>query len=198
MIILGLTGSIGMGKSTAAAMLRELGVKVHCSDEAVHELLGVGGAAVAKVGKLCPGAVIKKNKKPMIDRSILGQHVFADPAMMKKLERIIHPLVRKSEKDFITAQKKNKQRLVVLDIPLLFETGADKRLHGVILVSASTAVQRKRVLARKGMTPKRFKAIVALQMPDKEKRKKADIVIDTGVSKAQMKAQLKKIVKTFS
>lgn len=198
MIILGLTGSIGMGKSTAAKMLRALRVPVHCSDEAVHALLNVDGKAVRKVGALCPAALRRRKGKPFICRATLGVAAFSDKKLMTKLERVLHPLVRVAEKEFLAHARKARKKLVVLDIPLLFETGADTRVHGVMVVTAAKAIQKARVLARKGMTPARFNAILAKQMPDAQKRKRADIVIDTGKGLAHTKAQLKKVVATFS
>lgn len=198
MIILGLTGSIGMGKSTAAKMFRALRVPVHCSDEAVHALLNVNGKAVRKVGALCPEALKKRKGKPFICRATLGAAAFHDTKLMKRLEALLHPMVRASEKEFIARARKTKAKLAVLDIPLLFETGANTRMHGVVVVTAAAKIQRARVLARPGMTPARFKAILAKQMPDKEKRTRADVVIDTGLGLAHTKAQLKKVVAAFS
>lgn len=199
MIILGLTGSIGMGKSTAAKMLRQMKVPVHCSDEAVHAALGAGGAAVKKVAALYPAAV-KKNRagKAFIDRKALGAAAFHDARLMKKLEAIMHPLTRAAEKDFLKNAKAAGKKLVVLDIPLLFETGAEKRVNGVIVVTAPAALQKERVLARRHMDEKRFKAILEKQMPDAKKRKKADIVIDTGKGLAATRAALKKIVRELA
>jgi dephospho-CoA kinase len=196
MIILGLTGSIGMGKSTAAKMLRQMKVPVHCSDEAVHAALN--GEAVARVAALYPAALKTTRGKKTIDRKILGKAAFHDAKLMKKLENILHPLTRAAERKFLSEAKKAKKKLVVLDIPLLFETGRDKQVHGVIVVTADAKIQQKRVLSRPNMDEKKFRAILKKQMPDKMKRKKADIVIDTGKGMAATKAALKKIVKEFT
>ncbi len=195
MIILGLTGSIGMGKSTTAAMLRALKVPVYCADEAVHAAFLPGGKAVRKVGSLYPDA-LKKNRKGelYIDRKVLGAAAFTDKKLMKKLEAIMHPLTRAAEKAFLKDARARKKKLVVLDIPLLFETGADKRVHGVMVVTAPAAIQKERVMARPHMTTAKFRAIVKKQMPDKEKRKRADIIVDTGKGRAHTQKILKKIV----
>lgn len=192
MRILGLTGSIGMGKSTAASMLRRLRVPVHASDEAVHKLLGKNGKAVARIAKLYPPSHNKKNNS--IDRKVLGAAVFADKKMLKKLEAILHPLVRAEERAFLKRCKKLGKKVVVLDIPLLFETGAENRVHEVMVVSAPKTVQTKRVMSRNGMTVQRFKAILSHQLPDAEKRKRADIVIPTGRGLAVTRAHLKAFI----
>lgn len=182
MRILGLTGSIGMGKSTAAAMLRRLHIPVHCADEVVHQLLGPYGAAVASVAKLHPASHNKQTHS--IDRSILGKAVFHDAALMAKLEAILHPLVRQHEKKFLQRARAMRKRLVVLDIPLLFETMGEKRVHQVMVVTAPPFIQRARVLARTGMTKEKLNAILAKQYPDAQKRKRADVVIHTGLGRA--------------
>jgi dephospho-CoA kinase len=146
--ILGLTGSIGMGKSTAAKMLRRMGVPVHCADEAVHKLLAAHGKAVRAIAKLFPPAFHKRTRA--IDRKVLGAAAFADARVMKKLETILHPLVEKAERDFLKRAKMARAPVVVLDIPLLYETGAYQRVDAVMVVSAPAAVQKKRVLARTG------------------------------------------------
>jgi dephospho-CoA kinase len=195
MKIFGLTGSIGMGKSTAAKMLRALKVPVYCADEAVHGLLASGGGAVLKVKKLYPAAFKKRGGKGFIDRKILGKAAFHDKHLMKKLEAILHPLVRKEEQKFLKAAKAKKAKAVVLDIPLLFETGGESRVDAVIVVTASAHVQAQRVLKRKGMTAEKLHAIRKAQMPDAEKRKRADIVVRTDKGFAFTKRELSKALK---
>lgn len=190
MLIIGLTGGIGMGKSTAAAILKNFGLPVHNADGAVHALLQKGGKAVKPVAKIFPGAF----KNNAIDRTVLGKMVFGKPAQLKKLEKILHPLVQQAERDFVRLAKRDGLAAVVLEIPLLFETGAEKRCDITICVSAPMAVQKARVLKRKGMTGARFKAILARQMPNAEKRRHADFVVGTGISRANTKCQLKSIL----
>jgi dephospho-CoA kinase len=198
-IIIGLTGGIGMGKSTAAKIMAALGLPIYSADKAVHDLLAPGGKAVKPVGTLFPEAlkiVTRKGKRvKTIDRKIIGQKVFHDPKKLKQLERILHPLVHDIESRFIARHK--KAVAVVLEIPLLFETGADKRCDAVICVTAPKAVQRQRVLLRKHMTPERLKAILAQQMPNAEKLKRADYVVNTGKSVADTRQQLIAILAYF-
>jgi dephospho-CoA kinase len=190
MIILGLTGSIGMGKSTAAAMFRDMGVPVHESDAAVHKLLAPGGACVAPVLQAFPEA---DDGQGGIDRAALGRIVFNDAAARKRLEAILHPPVVRLQQEFIAAQKKQGAPVVVLDIPLLYETGAEKRVDYVIVVTAPPEVQRARVLAR-GLTEAQFHARLATQTPDAEKRKKADFVVQTGMGLDYTRAELRSIL----
>ncbi len=154
MRILGLTGSIGMGKSTAAAMLRALGLPVHDADATVHQLLGRGGKAVAAVDAAFPGVVVAG----AVDRKALGAKVFGQPAQLKKLEAILHPLVRREEQRFLQDCREKRHDVVVLDIPLLFETGGEKRCDGVVVVTAPQFLQTQRVMKRPGMTMARFRA----------------------------------------
>jgi dephospho-CoA kinase len=174
MIVLGLTGSIGMGKSTTAALFSEEGVPVFDSDAAVHRLYS--GRAAPLVEAHFPGTV----RDGIVDREALGRHVIGNAAAMKALEAIVHPLVHEDRARFLDAARADAAKTVVLDIPLLYETGADTLVDKVVLVSASEAVQKARVLARLGMTPERFAAILAKQMPDADKRRRADIIIETG------------------
>lgn len=176
MIVLGLTGSIGMGKSTAAKMFADAGVPVHDSDEAVHRLYS--GAAVPLVEKAFPGTT----RDGSVDRALLGQRVLGDPAALKTLEWIIHPLVRADADAFLARHRSAGAPLAVLDIPLLFETGGRDRVDKVIVVSAPADIQRSRVLARPGMTEEKFEAILHRQVPDAEKRRLADFVVDTAHS----------------
>jgi dephospho-CoA kinase len=179
MIVLGLTGSIGMGKSTAALCLRRLGVPVHDADAAVHRLQAKGGAAVAPIAATFPG-VVKEGK---VDRQALGRIVFSDEAALKKLEAILHPLVRREEQKFLANARAHRYRLVALDIPLLFETHGERRCDYVMVVSAPRRVQLGRVMRRPGMTRERLAGIEARQLPDIVKRARADIVIDTGLGR---------------
>jgi dephospho-CoA kinase len=190
-IILGLTGSIGMGKTVAAQMLRRLGVPVHDADLSVHRLMGRGGAAVPLVERAFPGTV----KNGAIDRAELGRRVFGDDAALKRLEAILHPLVRHSERRFAAGASRRGVKLAVLDIPLLFEIGAERYLDGVIVVTAPPLLQRARVLARPGMTPQRLNAILHKQMPDREKRRRADFIVPTGQGRALTLKRLSGIVR---
>ncbi|KZD12822.1 dephospho-CoA kinase [Oceanibaculum pacificum] len=191
MIRLGLTGSIGMGKSTAAAMLRSLGVPVHDADAAVHRLLGKGGAAVPVVEVAFPGVV----KQGAVDRAALGALVFGNPEKLRRLERILHPMVRQAERRFLRQMRLRRRKMAVLDIPLLYETGGEWRVDAVIVVSAPARIQAMRVLRRPGMTPAKYRAILAKQIPDAEKRRRADFVVTTGLSRAESLRQLKRIVR---
>lgn len=174
---IGLTGSIGMGKSTAARQLRRMGIPVYDADAAVHAALAPGGAAFAAVVEAFPDSI--KNEK--IDRQILGRIVFSDSAALKKLEKILHPVVRIEEKKFRARMWHQRRPIAVLDIPLLFETGGHRRVDAVAVVTAPAFVQSRRVLARPGMDRQKFRAILARQMPDRQKRPKADFVIHTGL-----------------
>lgn len=192
MWVLGLTGSIGMGKSATARMFRALGVPVHDADASVHALYR--GTAVAPVEAAFPGVT----RDGVIDRAALGARVLGDAEAMRRLEAIVHPLVREAEAAFLTKARDKGARLVVLDIPLLFETGGDRRVDAVAVVSASKAVQRDRVLAREGMTDEKFATILAKQMPDEEKRRRAHFVIDTGRGFAAAEHQVEGIVRALS
>jgi dephospho-CoA kinase len=192
MIVLGLTGSVGMGKSTAAAMLRRLGVPVHDADATVHRLMAPGGAAVAAVAKAFPDM---RRKDGGIDRVALGRRVFADAKALQRLERILHPLVRQSQQSFLAAARARREPLVVLDVPLLFESGGKARWDKVLVVSAPAAVQRARVMARPGMTEVRLRAILAKQMPDAEKRRRADYVVQSGLGRALTYRTLRRILR---
>ena len=188
MIVLGLTGSIGMGKSTTARMFREAGVPVHDSDEAVHRLYA--GTAVPLVEAAFPGTVINGE----VDRKRLADRVLSDTDALRRLESIIHPLVRGDADAFLASHRENGTPLVVLDIPLLFETGGRHRVDKVVVVTADAAIQRARVLARPGMTEERLRSILARQVPDAEKRRQADFVIDTGLGMEAARAEVARIV----
>ena len=191
MKVLGLTGSIGMGKSTAAATFRRLRVPVFDADAAVHRLQGRGGAAVRPIEAAFPGTT----RHGRVDREALRGRVLGDPAALKRLERIVHPLVRKAELAFLAAARRRGERLAVLDIPLLLETRGEARVDRVIVVSAPAAVQRARVLRRAGMTEDRLRAILARQMPDALKRRKADHVVPTGLSRHAAQRHIRAIVR---
>ncbi|MEQ1951579.1 dephospho-CoA kinase [Mesorhizobium sp. CN2-181] len=188
MIILGLTGSIGMGKSTTANMFREAGVPVHDSDEAVHRLYA--GKAAPLVEEAFPGTL----KDGTIDRAELSKHVLGKPEALKRLEAIVHPLVRDDARAFLVRHRAADAPLVILDIPLLFETGGRDRVDKVVVVTADPQIQRQRVLARAGMTAEKFEAILAKQIPDAEKRRRADYVIDTGLGMESARRAVSEIV----
>ena len=192
MIILGLTGSIGMGKSTAAGMLRRLGVPVHDADRTVHHLLGPSGGAVAAVERAFGPEVIVGDA---VDRPRLGARVFGDGVALKRLEAILHPLVRRAERRFLSQSAARRRRVVALDVPLLFETGGERRVDATVVVTAPAFIQRLRVLARPGMCAERLAAILARQTPDAEKRRRADFLIETGLGKGPALRRLKRIVR---
>lgn len=190
-IRLALTGSIGMGKSTAAAQLRRLGVPVYDADAAVHALFAKGGAAVEPVGRAFPGVVVGG----AVDRTKLGKIVFGDPVALKRLEGIVHPLVRGSEKRFSRRMAARGARLLAFDIPLLFETGGERRYDASIVISAPGFVQEARVLRRPDMTRERLTAIRARQTPDREKRRRADFVVPSALGKRATFDRLASIVR---
>lgn len=172
--VLGLTGSIGMGKSTTAAMFRSLGVPVHDADATVHAFYR--GEATPLIEAAFPGTT----RQGIVDRAMLGERVIGQPGQMQRLEAIIHPLVRQSENMFLAKAGSLGAQLVVLDVPLLFETGGQVRCDAVLVVTAAAHVQRGRVLSRPGMGEARFQALLSSQMPDSEKRRKAHFLVDTG------------------
>lgn len=176
MIVLGLTGSIGMGKSTTTAMFANEGAAVWNADDAVHALYAPGGAAVLPVGEDFPGVVVDG----AVDRGRLAEALGSDETAFRRLETIVHPLVAQGRMADLEAARAKGVRLAVLDIPLLFETGGDRAVDAVVVVTAPAEVQAKRVLSRPGMTRERFETILARQMPDTEKRRRADFVIDTS------------------
>lgn len=194
MKVLGITGSVGMGKSTACRMLGIIGVPVHDADGAVHALLGHGGKAVAVVADAFPGVL----RDGGIDRKALGVRVFSDPVALDLLEHILHPLVRQSEKAFLNRCRRARLPLVALDIPLLFETGGEILCDAVAVVSAPSRIQRARVLSRSGMTDKRLHDILARQMPDHDKRRRADWVVPTGLGRGVTFSCLQRIVRLLS
>ena len=190
MIVAGLTGSIGMGKSATTAMFAEEGVPVHDADTAVHALYDVGGAAVAPVEAAFPGVA----HDGRIDRARLAARVVGDPAALARLEAIVHPLVGKARDAFLAHAREKGATLAVVDIPLLFETGAEDAFDAIIVVTAPAEVQRARVLERPGMTSEKFEALLARQVPDAEKRRRADYIIDTGQGFEAARDQVRRLI----
>jgi dephospho-CoA kinase len=191
--IIGLTGGIGMGKSTAAAAFRRARLQVFDADAAVHRLQAKGGAALPAIAQAFPGVVIDG----AVDRPRLRAAAIHDPTAMATLERIIHPLVRAAERRFLHAARHARARAAVLDIPLLLETHGDKRVDLVVVVSAPAAVQRARVRARRRMTDAQITAIIARQMPDAEKRRRADVVVRTGLSRYHAIRTLNRLIRSL-
>ena len=191
MIVIGLTGSLGMGKSATALMFIEAGVPVHDADAAVHRLYE--GDAVEPIETAFPG-VTSAGK---IDREKLSSRVLNDAAALKRLEAIVHPLVRREEERFLARAEAGGAHCAVLDIPLLFETGADQRVDVVVVVSAPFEEQRRRVLARPGMTEERFRSLLSKQIPDEEKRRRADFVVDTSQGFDSARAQVRAILQNL-
>jgi len=188
MVVLGLTGSLGMGKSTTARFFAEEGVPVHDADAVVHRLYEREAAPLIEAA--FPGTTVRGK----VDRSKLAGRVLDDPAALKRLEGIVHPLVQAAEKRLLVEAKARGEKVAVLDIPLLFETGGDRRVDAVVVVSAPAKVQRSRVLERPGMTAKKFKSILAKQIPDAEKRRRADFVVDTSQGFEAARAQVRAIL----
>ena len=192
MFVLGLTGSIGMGKSTVAAMFAEAGIPVHDADATVHRLYR--GEAVAAIEAAFPGTTANGE----VDRTRLAEQVYDDPAALARLEAVIHPLVRAAETRFLARAIESGAHIVVFDIPLLFETAAQERVDAVVVVSAPADVQRARVLKRDNMTPARLDAILARQMPDAEKRRRAHFVVDTSRDFDSARAQVYGILRAVA
>jgi len=192
MFLLGLTGSIGMGKSTTSGFFRAAGIPVHDADASVHRLYA--GAAVGPIGEAFPGVVVDG----VVDRTRLGAIVLKDGAAMKRLEAIVHPLVGAAERAFRDRMRAAGHPLAVLDIPLLLETGAERRVDAVAVISAPAAVQRSRVLARPGMTEEKYAAILARQMPDAEKRMRAHFVIESGYGLEAAQRQVADLVRALA
>jgi dephospho-CoA kinase len=190
MIVVGLTGSIAMGKSETARIFAKLGVPVCESDAIVHALYAPGGAAVELVAKAFPG-VIANNA---VDRELLSKALLGKPENFAELEHIVHPLVRRAQTEFLKQCRKNKEPIAVLDIPLLFETGRDKDVDKIVVVSAPAHVQRARALARPGMTEEKLAAILARQLPDEEKRRRTDFVVDSSQGLDRALTQVEHIV----
>ena len=194
MIKLGLTGSIGMGKSTTASMFSARGVPVYDADAAVHQVYAPGGAAVKAVSEAFPDVL---DAQGGIDRSKLRERVVGDSEAMKRLEQIIHPIVSGLQVSFLEKTASQGAELIVLDVPLLYETGGDKRVDYVVVVTAPEDVQRERVLARGQLTPAQLGEILTRQLPDKEKRQRADFVIDTSLGLEYAEAQVNAVLRTL-
>jgi dephospho-CoA kinase len=192
MLVLGITGSLGMGKSTVAAMFADHGVAAFNADQVVHKLYRTTAAPL--VEKAFPGTLIGG----AIDRDELGKRVIGNAAALARLEAIVHPLVRQAENEFRADAARAGRRLVALDIPLLLETGGEARVDAVVLVSAQPDIQKARVLARDGMTEERFAAILAKQMPDEEKRKRAHFIVDTSGEFADTRRQVEDVLKAVA
>lgn len=194
MFVLGLTGSLGMGKSTTAGFFADEGVPVHDADAAVHRLYA--GDAIAPVEAAFPGTI----SNGVIDREKLARRVLDDPAALATLEAIVHPLVRREEERFLAAARASGAEVAVLDIPLLFETGGEKRVDAVVVVTAPPEVQHARAFERPGMTEEKFSALLAKQLPDAEKRRRADFVVDSSKgfdsAREQVRAILRQVAKT--
>jgi len=188
MIVLGLTGSIGMGKSTTAKLFAEAGVPVYDADAAVHRLYE--GEAATAIEAAFPGTT----KEGKVDRNKLSAHVVHDSAAMKRLEQIVHPMLGESRRRFLQEAEQAGARVAVVDVPLLFETGGEKRVDAVVVVTTTTEVQRQRILARPNMTDERLNAILSLQMPDAEKRKRAHFVVDTSHGLDPVRARIRDIL----
>src|SRR5215216_4756914 len=188
MFVLGLTGSLGMGKTTTAGFFAEAGVPVHDADAVVHRLYE--GEAVAAIEAAFPGTTVRGE----VDRTKLAACVLGDGAALKRLEAIVHPLVHEAERRLLAEAEAAGEKIAVLDIPLLFETGADQRVDAVVVVSAPPEVQKARVLERPGMTLEKLNWIRGRQMPDEEKRRRADFVVDTGTDLSTTEAQVRHIL----
>lgn len=190
MKILGLTGGMGMGKSTVASRLRRAGLPVFDADAVVHQLQGPGGEALPFIARLAPQAV----REGRLDRAVLRQAVLAQPAVLKKLEAIMHPLVRRERRKFLRHCRTVGKPWVVLDIPLLFETRAERLCNKVVVVSAPAWVQRRRVAQRRNMPHAQARRLIACQMPDARRRQKADMVIRTGLSMKETERQVRHLI----
>lgn len=194
MILLGLTGSIGMGKSTTARLFADEGVPVYDADEAVHALYAPGGAAAEPIGAAFAGVV----QDGRVDREALSARVLHDAEALKRLEGIVHPLARAAQARFLAESEAKGAEIAVMDVPLLFETGGDRLVDAVIVVTAPAAVQRARVLARVGMTPIKLEHILARQLPDSEKRARADFVINTSFGLEDARQQVRAVLATIA
>ncbi len=193
MIVLGITGSVGMGKTTAARAFARAGYPVFDADACVHELLGTDPRTIAAVRRAFPSVV----RNGVVDRKALGALVFAHDSALAKLESLLHPRVRARQRAFVREAKKARHRVAVVDVPLLFETGGDREVDATLVVTAPLAQQRARVLARRGMTRARFDAIRKRQLSDREKRQRATYVVDTGSGRAMMLRQIRTILATL-
>lgn len=192
MLILGLTGSIGMGKSATAAMFAAEGVAVHEADRTVYRLYE--GAAVPSIEQAFPGTTAGGK----VDRERLARRVLNDPAALRLLEQLVHPLVREAERQFLLSARQAGANVVVLDIPLLFETGGEPRVDAIVVTSAPAPLQRQRVLARPGMTPEKFAALLGQQLADEEKRRRAHFIVDTGRGFDSARTQVRGILRAVA
>ena len=190
MVVIGLTGSLAMGKSTVAKFFAEAGVPVHDADLAVHQLYA--GEAAPQIEAVFPGTTDSQG----VNRDALAERVLGDDAALRRLEAIVHPMVRRREEQFLEAAERSGTGVAMLDIPLLFETGSDTRVDAVVVVTAPAEMQRERALGRSGMTEEKFQALLAKQMPDAEKRKRADFIVDTSGSFDSTRAQVRAILRT--
>ncbi len=188
--IIGLTGSIGMGKSTVGKMFEAEGIPIYNADAEVHKFYQVGGIAVEPISKAFPEAIIEGH----VDRPTLSKLVLGDDTAIKKLEAIVHPMVGAHRAEFLRGAEENGHDMVVLDVPLIFETGGMSNFDKIVVVSAPADLQRSRVLAREDMSAEKFESILARQVPDAEKRERADYVIDTGVGLDETRAQVQKLI----
>jgi dephospho-CoA kinase len=188
--VIGLTGGIGMGKSTAALAFRRAGFPVFDADAAVHALQAPGGAALPAIARAFPGTV----QEGVLDRAALRTAVLGHPTALKQLERILHPRVRRMEHRFLASARRAGKRVAVLDIPLLLETGGEKRVDLVVVVSAPRAVQVHRVRQRRKMDDAQIRSVIAKQMPDAEKRSRADVVVQTGLSRHHANRRLRRLI----
>jgi dephospho-CoA kinase len=191
MIIFGLTGGIGMGKSTAAAAFRRARIPVFDADAAVHRMQAHGGRGVRAIGAAFPGSV----RDGSVDRAVLRQAVLGDPQALSRLEAILHPMVREEEHAFVARARRRGCRAVVLDIPLLLETGGDRRVDRVIVVTAPRSIQIHRIRSRRKMSDSDIKAVIARQMSDAEKRRRADVIIRTGLSRHSSLKALSRVIR---
>lgn len=193
MYLIGLTGSIGMGKTRTAVLFEDLGIACYDADARVHALYEKNGAAVAPIAELFPAAVVDA----AVDRVVLGKAVLKDKDKLKQIEKIVHPLVAQSQMDFLTMHAARKAAMVLLDIPLLFETGGDQFVDCVVVVSTSPEIQKQRVLARPGMDKARFNDILDKQMPDVQKRARANFIVDSSISVEDVRHQVRAIVENL-
>jgi dephospho-CoA kinase len=194
MKVIGLTGGIGMGKSTAAAVFRRARLPVFDADAAVHRLQAPGGAALDAIEAAFPGTVARHAGRLVLDRAALRSAVIGDEARLRRLERILHPLVRRAEQQFLARARRSGARAAVLDVPLLLETGGDRRVDLVVVVSAPPSVQAQRVRRRRRMSPAQIAAVIARQMPDATKRRRADVVVRTGLSRHHAVRTLRRLI----
>lgn len=189
--VIGLTGSIGMGKSTAASMMRSMNIPVFDADKAVHSLMGAHGQALPALAQRFPKAVGPNG----VDRQVLGELVFGDADALADLECILHPMVRRLRQLFLRAHASRRARCVVMDVPLLFETGGDKSCDAILVVTAPSFLQRQRVLSRPGMTEKKLAGILSRQLPDRDKQRQATTVITSGLGKRETWIRLRRAVR---